>query len=139
MARLLPSMPGPSLYPGREPASEKETQAVLQALEKYTPDMLVDLHSSGNCVFWHYNQEQNLNRDRQLAYAVGQVFGYDVSENFEQAIGGHLKDHFIGTHAQPAFIIEIGSHANRYQIYKEFSSLHNRFSDFLTHLAFLVP
>jgi len=56
MASFLPTTPGSGFYPGIGPASEKETQAVIIAMEKYQPDMLVDLHSSGNIVFWHYNQ-----------------------------------------------------------------------------------
>ena len=139
MANFLPTNPGPSFYPGTAPASEKETQAVLIALETYKPDMLADLHSSGNIIFWHYNQEQTLARDRQLAYAVGNIFGYGVSNNLQQAIGAHLKDHFIGTYNKPAFIVEIGSFSNRYQINKEFKDLYRRFSNFLVQLAFLIP
>lgn len=139
MARFLPTTPAPSFYPGSEAASEKETQAVVIALETYKPDMLADLHSSGSIIFWHYNQEQNLTRDRQLAYAVGKVFGYEISSNLQQAIGAHLKDHFIGTYDKPAFIVEIGSFSNRYQIHKEFSDLYRRFSNFLVQLAFLIP
>jgi len=139
MASLLPKNPGPAFYPGRAPGSEKETQAVLAALEMYKPDMLVDLHSSGNIVFWHYNQEQNLQHDRQLAYAVAKAFGYQVSENLQQAVGAHLKDHFIGTYNKPAFIVEVGSFTYRYEIHKEFPSLYQRFSHFLIELAFLIP
>ena len=139
MARFLPTTPGSSHYPGNGPASEKETQAVLIALETYKPEMLADLHSSGNIIFWHYNQEQTLARDRQLAYAVGKVFGYGISNNLQQAVGAHLKDHFIGTYDKPAFIVEIGSFSNRYQIGKEFSDLHKRFTNFLVQLAFLIP
>ena len=139
MANFLPTTPGPSFYPGVGPASEKETQAVLIALETYKPDMLADLHSSGNIIFWHYNQEQTLARDRQLAYEVGKLFGYGISNNLKQAIGAHLKDHFIGAYDKPAFIIEIGSFANRYNIHKEFPDLYRRFSNFLVQLAFLIP
>ncbi|KAF0197662.1 MAG: g-D-glutamyl-meso-diaminopimelate peptidase [Bacillota bacterium] len=139
MANFLPTTPGPSFYPGTAPASEKETQAVLIALETYKPDMLVDLHSSGNIVFWHYNQEQTLVPNRQLAYAVGKVFGYGISHNLQQAIGAHLKDHFIGTYDKPAFIVEIGSFDNRYQIHKEFNDLYRRFNNFLVKLAHLIP
>ena len=139
MASFLPTTPGSGFYPGIGPASEKETQAVIIAMEKYQPDMLVDLHSSGNIIFWHYNQEQTLARDRQLAYAVGNVFGYGVSSNLQQAVGAHLKDHFIGAYDKPAFIVEIGSYDNRYKISKEFSDLYRRFSNFLVKIAPLTP
>lgn len=139
MARFLPHSPRPSFYPGTSPASEKETQSVMLALSKYEPEMLVDLHSSGNVVFWHYNQSQHLRRDDALAQDVAAIFRYGVSENLQQAIGGHLKDHFIGTYERPAFIVEIGSFANRYQIHKEFDELYVRFADFLKKLCSVMP
>jgi g-D-glutamyl-meso-diaminopimelate peptidase len=138
MSRHLPAQPAPRLYPGRSAGSERETQAVMLALELYKPDLLIDLHSSGNTIYWHYDQVEHLSRDRQIANRVGEFLGYTVSNNLNQAIGAHLKDHVIGTYKKPAMIVEIGSYANRLHIYREFEDLHGRFAEFIPFLCSLI-
>ena len=139
MSINLPVHPGPRLHPGRGPASERETQVVMRAVETYKPDMLVDLHSSGNIVFWHYNQVQHLERDREVAHLVAEYLGYGVSNDLNQAIGAHLKDYVIGTYEKPAMIVEIGSYQNRLQIHREFDDLHERFDGLLFYLCTIMP
>jgi len=139
MSRHLPRTPGPEFHPGRAPASERETQAVMLAIATYKPDILYDFHSSGNVIFWHYNQTEHLERDRSLARRVAGALGFAVSDDLDMAIGAHLKDYFIGTYKRPAFIVEIGTFQNRHQIHLELTDLYRRFANFTWRLAPLTP
>lgn len=39
-------------YPGKEPASEPETRAVLNLLKRYPPDLLITIHAALGCMNW---------------------------------------------------------------------------------------
>jgi protein MpaA len=44
--------PDPYQFPGTEPASEPETRAVMELLEKSPPDYIITLHAALGCVNW---------------------------------------------------------------------------------------
>ncbi len=44
--------PDENHYPGREPASEPETRAILDLLKRYPPDLLITLHAALGCMNW---------------------------------------------------------------------------------------
>lgn len=39
-------------YPGKQPASEPETRAIMQLLERYQPTLIVAFHAALGCVNW---------------------------------------------------------------------------------------
>lgn len=58
-------------YPGKEPASEPETRAVIKLLKLYPPDLLITLHAALGCMNWD-------GTGAEVAALMARVNGYDL-------------------------------------------------------------
>ncbi len=58
-------------YPGKEPASEPETRAVINLIKRYPPDLLITLHAALGCMNWDGPGEE-------IAALMARVNGYEL-------------------------------------------------------------
>lgn len=47
-----PDASGKRYYPGKEPASEPETQAIISLIERFPPELLISIHVPLGCINW---------------------------------------------------------------------------------------
>jgi g-D-glutamyl-meso-diaminopimelate peptidase len=94
-------------YKGKAPFEAKEVQAIVELTDKIKPTIAVAYHSSGQEIFWQYNNGVNEKRDRTIAEILAQETGYQLGIPPKDAIGGGFTDWFITTYHLPAFTIEI--------------------------------
>jgi protein MpaA len=79
-------------FPGTEPASEPETRAVMNLLEKFPPDYIITLHAALGCVNWDGPGEAiarviaNVNR-----YPLCPYLGYETPGSLGTFIGVDQK------------------------------------------------
>ncbi|QKS72404.1 gamma-D-glutamyl-meso-diaminopimelate peptidase [Paenalkalicoccus suaedae] len=103
-----PGFPSHENHRGTAPHSELETQAVIRLTERVRPEMAVSYHSSGQILFWHYNQRgAQLSRDRVHARAISLLTGYRLMGQHGSYSGGGYTDWFINTYKKPAFTPEL--------------------------------
>ncbi|PRO67004.1 M14 family zinc carboxypeptidase [Alkalicoccus urumqiensis] len=106
--RNNPGSPAHENYPGTAPHTEKEVQAVVAFTEKIDPQMAVSYHSSGEILFWNYNQRgYQLSRDRQHASWISNATGYRLMGGHSSYSGGGYTDWFIDRFKRPAFTPEV--------------------------------
>lgn len=94
-------------YKGKAPFEAKEVKAIVELTEKIKPIIAVAYHSSGQEIFWQYNNGVNEERDRMIAEVLAQETGYKLGTPPKDAVGGGYTDWFINTYHLPAFTIEI--------------------------------
>ena len=100
--------PNYRLYKGPAPASEPETEALMEYTLKYDFDAVVSYHSYGEIIYWKYGNDKSLiEKCRLLANAVGNATRYrPVSPENEVAAG--YKDWAMSV-GIPALTIETGN------------------------------
>lgn len=110
--RNFPSLTWRSKFEGDQPATEYETQALIQLFEQVQPKGYLDLHSRGKAIYYHkgsmsqeYNQIQRIIADR-----LKMVTGYELMP-LEDEIevsdsGGNTVHYFSERFHQPAITIE---------------------------------
>lgn len=98
-------------YVGDSPASEPETQCLINLFKNYTPLLLVDFHSRGKSVFYHrsamdceYNRK-NLRIAEAVCRETGYVLEVPEHEN-PNGIGGNVVQYFSETYKRPAITVE---------------------------------
>lgn len=94
-------------YKGKAPFEAAEVQAIVKLTEKIKPTIAVAYHSSGQEIFWQYNNGVNEERDQMIAEVLAKETGYKLGTPNKDAIGGGFTDWFITTYHLPAFTIEI--------------------------------
>lgn len=94
-------------YKGKAPFEAQEVQAIVKLTEEIKPTIAVAYHSSGQEIFWQYNNGVNEDRDRLIAEALAKETGYKLGIPPKDAVGGGFTDWFITTYHLPAFTIEI--------------------------------
>ncbi len=94
-------------FKGNKPLEAKEVQAIVSLTDKIKPTIAVAYHSSGQEIYWHYNNNENTERDRAIAARLAETTGYNLGNPDPDAIGSGYTDWFISTYHLPAFTIEI--------------------------------
>lgn len=94
-------------YKGKKPLEAKEVQALVAWTNKIQPLIAISYHSSGQEIFWNYNNGENEKRDQQIAQKLAALTGYTLNTPDKDAVGGGYTDWFISTYKLPAFTIEI--------------------------------
>lgn len=101
------SKPSFKNYKGEKPLEAKEVQAIVSLTDKIKPTLAVAYHSSGQEIFWQYNNKENSERDMSIASKLAATTGYELGKPDPDAIGAGYTDWFITTYHLPAFTIEI--------------------------------
>ncbi|WP_129689727.1 M14 family metallopeptidase [Gottfriedia acidiceleris] len=101
------SKPGPDNYKGTKALSEPEAKALYDFTNKHSFKNTVAYHSSGNIIFWHYNQSgTQLARDKAIATKLSKQTGYSLVAPAKGGGGGY-KDWYVAAKKRPGFTIEI--------------------------------
>ena len=89
-----------SNYPGKEPASEPETRAVMQLIEIYQPDRIISIHTPLKMVSFD-------GPGRELAIKMALLNGYPVAESVGYPTPGSLGS-YTGVEKQiPTITLEL--------------------------------
>ncbi|WP_456273207.1 M14 family zinc carboxypeptidase [Bacillus sp. AK031] len=98
-------------YKGVAPLTEPEAQAVANFILSYDFKAFASYHSSGEILYWHFNQVKNYARDYALARKLSNITGYPlVSPDYGPGGSGASQDWFIRQVGKPGFTIEISPH-----------------------------
>ena len=119
--------PCSEIYPGKEPFSEKETQAMKQLLEEKKGELafVINFHSNGNSFMWPFNGRSPNDIENRapgvLAIVQDVVKNGQFPENLqtgnsweviEEKVGGDADDYITGTYGIPSVTSEIGYEAD---------------------------
>jgi predicted deacylase len=106
---------GSDIYAGPEPASEPETQALMQYLRSI-PNLRIgmDYHAYSNLVMWSWGYTDKKAKDAALLETIGKKLasfnGYKaIQANELYPTTGTIRDFVYGTLGIPYFTTEIGS------------------------------
>jgi g-D-glutamyl-meso-diaminopimelate peptidase len=102
-----PDSPSYQFFKGRKPLEAEEVRALTQFIREINPEIAVAYHSSGEEVFWRYQNGKHLYRDKQIAKKVSKLTGYKLGKPPKHATGGGFTDWFITYYHRPALTIEI--------------------------------
>lgn len=105
-----PKQPASRDYPGKEPLTEPEAIAMVQATEKYNFDRVVALHTQGKELYWGFEGEEPMPLSKQIAEEFERVSGYKAIRYVDSYAG--YKDWFIQEFRKPGFTIELGIGVN---------------------------
>ena len=106
---VVSKSPAPRYYFGEYAGSEKETQVVMDYINKYSYNLLIDYHSQGEIVFWGMwtMPEEYVNYNKKIANLVQTVNGYKPYINYSDEHGsGYITDYFASVQYAPAITIE---------------------------------
>lgn len=107
--RLQSDVPSSQFYAGPYPASEPETQSVINYLERYPMRGLMSFHSQGNLVIWDvwplsttYNQYV-----QGVGAELARVANFELNE-MKVSSSGYITDYFSMKTLKPSYTIETG-------------------------------
>ncbi|MGE7763728.1 M14 family zinc carboxypeptidase [Peribacillus sp. NPDC096540] len=101
-----PKAPSYKDYKGAKVATASETKAVPSFFEKIDPEMTISYHSSGQIIFWKYQQTgSRYTQDYKYASKLSKVTGYGLVK--PRSTGGGFGDWFNKVEKKPAFTIEV--------------------------------
>lgn len=101
-----PKAPSYKNYKGAKVATASETKAVLSFVEKIDPEMTISYHSSGQIIFWKYQQTgSRYTQDYKYASKLSKITGYSLVK--PRSTGGGFGDWFNKVEKKPAFTIEV--------------------------------
>lgn len=93
-------------YNGPKVAAASETKAVLSFVDKIDPEMAISYHSSGQIIFWKYQQTgSRYTQDAKYASKLSKITGYPLVK--ANSFGGGFSDWFSRVEKKPAFTIEV--------------------------------
>ena len=95
--------------------SEPETYALKCLTEKYRFDGTISYHSSGEVIFWQYNQ-LNIERDLSIANTISKETGYNLEIEKEPVTGSGYKDWFIENYQKPGLTIEVSPYVGERKV-----------------------
>lgn len=78
-----PDASGKRYYPGKEPASEPETQAIIRLIRKFPPGLLITIHVPLGCINWDGPAES-------IARIMARSNGYPLRSNIGYPTPGSL-------------------------------------------------
>ncbi|MFJ7745069.1 M14 family zinc carboxypeptidase [Peribacillus sp. NPDC097295] len=101
-----PKSPYYKNYNGPKVASSSETKTVLSFVDKIDPEMAISYHSSGQIIFWKYQQTgSRYTQDAKYAGKLSTITGYSLVKS--KSFGGGFSDWFSNVEKKPAFTIEV--------------------------------
>lgn len=103
--------PAPTRFGGYLPASEPETQAIINLCKCYNIHHAMALHSQGEVIYWSYNGYEDKTAKR-MAEIMATTSDYALDVPISIATGGGFKDWFIEEYLRPAFTVEVGKGKN---------------------------
>ena len=103
------------LYRGDYYFSEPETCALKCLTEKYRFDGTISYHSSGEIIFYQYNQ-LNIERDLKIASKISKETGYELESENSHLTGSGYKDWFIENYEKPALTIEVSPYIGEQKV-----------------------
>jgi murein peptide amidase A len=105
-------------YPGKRPASEEETRAVIDTISKYSPLLLISIHAPFNCINWDGPAED-------IARVMSRSSGYPLQPNIGYETPGSLGSYAGIDLNIPAITIELrGDDSSADSIRKGVLALH---------------
>ncbi|KOO43927.1 M14 family metallopeptidase [Priestia koreensis] len=107
--RKIPKEPYPRDYPGEEPLTEPEVQAMAELTKRYQFDRVVALHTQGKEFYWGYLGKEPEESER-IASKLTDVSSYKSVRNVDSHAG--YKDWFIHEWSRPGFTLELGKGVN---------------------------
>ena len=101
-----PKSPSYKNYNGPKVASASETKAILSFVNKINPEIAISYHSSGQIIFWKYQQTgSRYTQDAHYASKLSKITGYSLVKS--KSFGGGFSDWFSTVEKKPAFTIEV--------------------------------
>jgi predicted deacylase len=88
-------------YPGSEPGSEPETQALVKVIKKWRPSLLISIHAPLNCVNWDGPAES-------VAQAMAKASDFRLCENIGYETPGSLGSYAGSERSIPSVTLELG-------------------------------
>ncbi|MCC3867995.1 M14 family zinc carboxypeptidase [Terrisporobacter mayombei] len=105
-----------AFYKGPYYFSEPETYALKCLTEKYLFDGTISYHSSGEIIYYQYNQ-LNIERDLAIASKISKETGYVLEEEEKQPVtGSGYKDWFIENYEKPGLTIEVSPNVGEQKV-----------------------
>ena len=131
-------VPSTDCHKGVAPASEVETQAIINLVHANPTVAVISYHSAGDLIYWNYGVEDEnlLAADRNLAINLNNVTGYPtaVSEKYNWHLAGGCSDYFMWEEGIPSVTLETGQGTCPLDI-SAFSSMWNANRDVYALLA----
>lgn len=111
-------------YKGKSPASEKETQAIVQIINKTKPKATINYHAMGSIIYWYFGQKgELLENSKKLLNVVKGLTSYSpVGGSYNRRDAAGLGDWVSVRKKLPTVTIEIGKSPCPLKI-REFSSI----------------
>ncbi len=103
--------PSSTRFGGYIPASEPETQALMNLCEKENIRHVMALHTQGEVIYWSYGKNVP-EHSKKMAEILAAESGYALDVPTGLALGGGFKDWFIDKFGKPGFTLEIGRGKN---------------------------
>lgn len=103
--------PSPRRYGGSAPASEPETQALVNLCERMNFRSVLALHSQGEEIYWKYGDRTPAGA-ALMARVLAMASGYELKTPVTIASHGGFKDWFIEKYGRPGFTVEMGKGRN---------------------------
>jgi len=104
------SSPNYYRYAGGSPFDQPESQMLRDITLKYNFDLSVSYHTSGQIIFWYYDQGADaVNRDSAITDQLSAITSYrPVKSSTSNAMWGGYKDWYIQELNNPGFTLEVG-------------------------------
>lgn len=103
--------PGPRDYVGAAPLNQRESFALVQLTRRFSPDLVLALHSQGQVIYWQF-EDYVVPGARELGEKMAQVSGYTLADTpYNSSFAGY-KDWFIQAFRRPGYTIEVGKGEN---------------------------
>lgn len=110
--RNFPCKSWVSGFSGDIPASERETKALIEVFQKYSPQLYIDYHSRERTIYYYRNAKEAIynERQKQLARKLSKLTGYKLKEPGMEIVAGDRGGntvHYASEYENcPAFTIE---------------------------------
>ena len=109
---LIPGFKG---YSGISSFSEPETKALKYLNEKYLFDGSISYHSSGEEIYWQFNQLNEV-RDFNVANEISKETKYKLLYEDKPNVGSGYKDWFIENYQKPSLTIEVSPYVGERKV-----------------------
>lgn len=109
---LIPGFKG---YSGISSFSEPETKALKYLTEKYLFDGSISYHSSGEEIYWQFNQLNEV-RDFNVANEISKETKYKLLYEDKPNVGSGYKDWFIENYQKPSLTIEVSPYVGERKV-----------------------
>jgi murein peptide amidase A len=111
-----PDFPKDRYYPGPAPSSEPETNAILDLIERYKPQIIIHCHSWEPCIVLTGTVGKN------CADYLAQSSGYTFKENIGYPTPGSLGDYAWYEKQIPVICIEVAEKIEKEKVWPLFES-----------------